>query len=95
LKTKVYASKVDTREKLCHQIEQFSNEIKNIPGIFQHLRVPFSRRAKLCVCEHGGNLEHLLEESKNIRAINSSFVYFLFTQNPLNSGSIQGVMIEV
>jgi hypothetical protein len=55
LKTKVYASTVNTREGLWHRIKQFASEIKNTTGIFECVWVSFSCRAELCVCEHGSH----------------------------------------
>jgi hypothetical protein len=57
--TKACASAADTREELWHRIQQFASGIKNTSAIFERLRVPFSRRAELCVPEHGGHFEHL------------------------------------
>jgi hypothetical protein len=42
------------------RIRQFAGEIKNTIGIFEHLRVSFSRKVKLFVREHGGHFEHFL-----------------------------------
>jgi hypothetical protein len=40
-KTKTYATTVSTREELWRQIQQFSSELKNRPGIFERLRLFF------------------------------------------------------
>jgi hypothetical protein len=51
---------VNTREELWRRIQQIASEIKNTPGTFERLRVPFSRIDELCVREHGGHFEHLM-----------------------------------
>jgi hypothetical protein len=63
-KTKVYASTVVAGEELWHRIQQLSIEIKKI-------QLESSDRAELCAGEHGGHLEHFLQENKNEEVINS------------------------
>jgi hypothetical protein len=48
LKTKVYASTVNTREEQRHQIQQLASEIKNIPRIFRHLCFFFMQGQNVC-----------------------------------------------
>jgi hypothetical protein len=59
LKTKAYASTVDTMQELWSQIQQFGSEIKSTPGISERLRVSVS------VDKNGGYFKHLLYERKN------------------------------
>jgi hypothetical protein len=84
LKIKVYACTVDIIEAVWRRIQQFANEVKNTFGIFERLRVSLSRRAEMCVREHGGHFERLLYERKIKEVTNSSFVCFLLMHNPLH-----------
>jgi hypothetical protein len=54
---KVCASAVDIRE-LWRQIEQFSSEVNNTPGIFKRLQL--LHRSELYVREDGSHFEHVL-----------------------------------
>jgi hypothetical protein len=65
LGTKFYVGTVDTREELWRQIKLFASEIKNIPEIFERLRVSFSHKSDLGILEHGSHFEHFLYRSKN------------------------------
>jgi hypothetical protein len=59
-KTKIYASNIDTKQELWRRVQQFASKIINTLGIFEHLGVPFSRKAELCAREHGAKFEPLL-----------------------------------
>jgi hypothetical protein len=83
LKTTICASAFDTREELWPRIRQFGTEIKNTPEIFQRVRVYFSSRVELCVREHGGHFEHLLQQSKNEKVTSIPFLSFLLIHKPL------------
>jgi hypothetical protein len=90
LKTKILVRPVDNTEETWRRIQEFVSEIKLTPGIFQRLRVYFSRRAEPCI---RGPLTRKpfrahLEESKNGEVINRSFVCSLLLHNPLNLLSI-------
>jgi hypothetical protein len=59
LKSLVYSSPVDDAETLRNRILAGFQTIRNMPGIWDRLRVAMRRRAEACIQAAGGHMEHL------------------------------------
>jgi hypothetical protein len=60
LKSLVSSSPVDDVETLRNRIVAGFQTIRNMPGIWDRLRVAMRRRAEACIQAGGGHVEHLL-----------------------------------
>jgi hypothetical protein len=86
-KTKVCASTVDNIEESWCLIQQFTSEMENSLGIFERLKVSFSRRADFCPWTLRPFRAPLVRKQK-LKVINSYFVCFILIQKPLFIGNI-------
>ena len=60
VETLVYDIPVDTAEELVARIAVAAREIRDMPGVFQNVRISMRRRYEACIVAGGRNLEHLL-----------------------------------
>ena len=55
-----YGTPFDNAEDLVARIAIAAGEIRDMPRIFQNVRISMCRRYKVCIVAGGRNLEHLL-----------------------------------
>lgn len=60
LKSLVYDTPVDNAEELVARIAVAAGEIRDMPGVFQNVRMSMRRRCEACIVARGRNFEHLL-----------------------------------
>ncbi|PSN39690.1 hypothetical protein C0J52_22256, partial [Blattella germanica] len=60
LKSLVYSSPVPDLESLRNRIVARSEDIRNIPGVWDRVRRSMRHRCEVCIQAGGGHFEHLL-----------------------------------